>query len=92
MKTIWKFVLPVDDVVEFDMPARSFPLKVSAETGEACLWAVVDTEATKENRRFYVVGTGHPMPGGTLSYVGTFFVPTTGIVLVFHVFDGGVAR
>jgi hypothetical protein len=89
VKTIWKYALPVTDVVDLSMPAGAHPLKVSAEIGLPCLWAVVDPSAMQEKRRFYIVGTGHPMPGGTLSYVGTFFVDF-GNVLVFHVFDGGV--
>ena len=72
-------------------------LKVSAETGESCLWALVDPEralvdpeAAKEWRKFYVVGTGFKMPetGVKLHYLGTFFVAESAMVmLVFHVFE-----
>ena len=91
MRTIWKYPLPVQDRVELEMPDGAEILTVASDTGEPCLWAAVETERPKGKRVLHIVGTGHPMPPESANwwYIGTFFVPRPGIVLVFHVFDEG---
>jgi hypothetical protein len=77
------------------MPEGSRILKISAETGEPCLWALVDDTAEKQDRLFLVIGTGWKMKGWPSmgsAYVGTFFVPGDKVAglpptLVFHVFE-----
>lgn len=83
---IWKFPLPVEDVVDIKMPAGAELLCVQLQNGSPCLWAKVDVKSTPTARRFYVVGTGHPMPVKAKNYVGTFQL--SGGQLVFHVFEG----
>lgn len=84
MRSIWKFDLPVRDVAEVEMPAGARVLTVQTQHGNAQLWAIVDTEAPKETRRFFVIGTGHSLPDaiddgdGALKHLGTF-----------QLFDGG---
>lgn len=104
MKTVWKSALNPSaakgaerTVYEIEMPIGAQALTVSADTGEPCLWALVDPQRTKQTRRFLVLGTGHGGPEGldVKRYVGTFFV-SGGVegammglpaVLVFHVFE-----
>lgn len=86
--TIWKFVIPVEDEVIIEMPANARLLTVQLQARAACVWAIVDPEARRVQRRFYVRGTGHPMDKSFAApYVGTFQM--LGGTLAFHVFDGG---
>lgn len=109
-KVVWKFPLKSMSrdgdraFCEIEMPGGAEVLLVGAQTGEPCLWALVDLDAQhhprpKQTRRFAVLGTGHEGPGDVdrKRYIGTFFSPTDTIgtvmglppVLVFHVFDLG---
>lgn len=99
MKTIYKYLLEPNGVIK--MPRGAEVLSVGEQHGWMCVWALVDTEAPIESRRFATVGTGHEIDlrddaGGqicmTLSkryFIGTvhFSGPTP---LVFHIFDLGV--
>lgn len=70
VKTIWRFTIPVTDVVTVSMPrnARVLPFVQPAMSGKLGprsalnLWAEVYPGAPKVIRRFLVVGTGNPIP------------------------------
>jgi hypothetical protein len=88
-KTIWKVNLQGSAIAE---DGRTFlaPLTVDAEViatqyqrGDLCVWAIVDPDAAKEDRKVYVIGTGHPIPEG-VEYVGT--VQGKSGLFVWHVF------
>jgi hypothetical protein len=68
MKTIYKYNLsqPVH------MPLGSTIVKVGIQNGQCCIWALVDTDAPVEERRFVVVGTGSEIDDNMV-YVGTMF-------------------
>lgn len=83
---IYKYELSVEDAVEIQMPAGADVLCVQVQQSKPYLWAKVHTSATETTRKFYVVGTGHPMPVDAKEYVGTFQLQ--GGSLVFHVFEG----
>ena len=85
MKTIWKFNVPVEDEFVIEMPIRAEFLSVQTQFGVPQMWFIVEPEKSKEPRRFRVVGTGHPMPEGSLKYLGTFQVHEGS--LVFHLFE-----
>jgi hypothetical protein len=92
MKTIWKFTLMPDlshdYLIGVPMPRGAVVLSVGNQMEEICLWAEVDTEATKEERAFEVHGTGHQMHqdmGVSRKYIGT--VMLRGGSLVFHVYE-----
>ena len=83
-KVIWKFPLhPSKDdrgLCEIEMPGGAEVLTVSGQTGEPCLWALVELDAEgdplpKRKRVFCVVGTGYEGPNDLTAenYVGTFF-------------------
>jgi hypothetical protein len=72
-KTIHKYNVTMEDTFELKLPRGAQILTVQEQYGEPQLWAVVDTSAPKEPRRFRLVGTGHPIDEKlNLSYVGTF--------------------
>lgn len=83
---IWKYMLKVEDEVTISMPAGADVLCVQLQNGSPCLWVKVDVQSKPTARRFYVVGTGHPMLVKAKEYVGTFQM--SGGQLVFHVFEG----
>ena len=83
---IWKFALLVHDEVLVEMPAGAEVLCVQLQNGSPHLWAKVNVKSKSTARKFYVVGTGHPMPAHAKEYVGTFQL--SGGQLVFHVFEG----
>ncbi len=95
MKAIWKFPVPVEDEIAVGIPAGAEILCVQVEitpVGPAApyVWALVETTAPDELRRFAWRGTGHDASGlAGARYVGT--VQLLGGALVFHLFDRGPA-
>ena len=84
MRTVWKYTLQTM-IETLNMPEGAQILSVANQFNSVCLWASVDTNAPSENRRFYVVGTGHPLPEEPTIYRGTAKVEIGHIVL--HVFE-----
>lgn len=64
MITIHKYPFMVKDKVSVVIPGHVFTLKVAAqhpESGQLCLWAIVDTESEEIERvHLRVVETGYP--------------------------------
>lgn len=88
MKAVWKFPVPIDDVVDINMPPGAKILHVAEQFGAPCIWALVTPGESTERRTFRFAGTGHPIEerhAGT--FVGTFFME--GGALVFHLFEVG---
>lgn len=85
--TIWKFPLAfLGGVHSIDMPKRSTVLTAQVQHGDVCLWAIVEPNAIKEPRKFYIVGTGHEMPERVGRYIGT--VQQMDGMLIWHIFEG----
>jgi len=84
---IWKYPLEVERHQMVVMPKGAVLLAFQTQKGQLALWASVDPDAPKVQRDLSVVGTGHDLPGGKQSYIGT---AQTGS-LVWHLFDGGEA-
>jgi hypothetical protein len=70
MKTIYKYNLSLPGSKA--MPLGSTIVKVGIQNGQCCIWALVDTNAPIEERRFVIVGTGHELDDNMV-YVGTVF-------------------
>lgn len=84
MKTIWKYTLQPD--ITLEMPVGAEVLSVREQGDEICMWALVEPDAEKEERRFMGFGTGHDVPGGILKkFIGTAHLH--GGRMVFHVFE-----
>lgn len=87
MKTIWKFEVKARDVeTVVNMPKSAEIIHVHGQNEQVCLWAIVDPEAEKEERRFAIVGTGHLMFDPAIhKYIGTAHVLLGH--LVWHIFE-----
>lgn len=83
MKTVYKYILEPDTVL--DMPEGGAVLCVHAQDNGIHLWALVDSAAPLEKRRFVIFGTGIDISIPGLSYIGT--VHLFHGRLVFHVFE-----
>jgi hypothetical protein len=87
MKSIWKYELPVEDIVKVEMQADAEILCVQSQQGTPCIWAVVDPKTTKCTRTFRIIGTGHPVSDdlSKMKYIGTFQMRDG--FLIFHLFE-----
>ena len=89
--TVWKFPMRIADVAVAEMPKGARLLRAGIQNDTFCVWALVDPEAPKVERRVRIAGTGHPIAADlTEVYVNTFEMH--GGALVFHVFDLGELR
>jgi hypothetical protein len=86
-KTVWKFDVPMGDMVTIQMPVGAEILCMNDRRGTPYLWAAVDCAALKETRRFQWAVTGHalraPPRGQGLEYVGSIATD----VGTFHLFE-----
>ena len=85
-KEIWKYILR--PIITLDVPAGSQILSVQEQFGEICIWMLVDPTLEKEERRFEVYGTGHPINydmGTWRTYIGT--VKLENGSLIMHIFE-----
>lgn len=73
MKTIYKYLLSIEDNQVIHMPRFSTPRHVGLDPkGNPCIWAEVDTLEPIQPHRFFIVGTGHPIPDAAITYLGSF--------------------
>lgn len=88
MITIWKFPLPILDEPSIEMPRGARILSVGIQSGDAFVWAIVNTALrTKELRHFFIFGTGLPIESGVPEgrFLGTIQQPP----FAWHVFEQG---
>jgi hypothetical protein len=86
--TIYKYNLPINDIVKIDMPKLAVILTAQMQRNNICLWAIVNPLLPWETRTFRVYGTGHPMDEGWEArekYIST--VQELGGALVWHIFE-----
>jgi len=91
-KAVWKYTLEVADEQIIEMPIGAEMLTVETQRGFDAdwptLWALVDVDADKSQRKIAMRGTGHHADGlEAARYVGT--AQLLGGRLVYHVFDRG---
>jgi hypothetical protein len=86
-KAVWKYLVPLVDHFELEMPVDAKPLRVQMQGGNVCMWALGTPTAAKVKKTFRVAGTGHAIDfsKGDLRFIDTFQV--AGGQLVFHVFE-----
>lgn len=92
-RTVWKYELPGSETT-LDLPVDAKPIHVATQgAGTICMWVEVDPSAPTRRRRFYVVGTGHPIPPDVFPpiHVGSFLTDQAG-TFVFHVYESLDAR
>lgn len=66
MKTIHKYPIELDynHPVTVLMPAVAKIVRIGSQYDQAFLWAIVDPGSPLVERRFRLIGTGQPIPGG----------------------------
>jgi hypothetical protein len=82
MKTVWKYPIGTG-VSEHKMPIGAEVLCVQWQIDRPALWALVDTDAEYELRRFFIQATGEFLEYEPAVYVGTF----QDRALVWHLFE-----
>lgn len=71
MRTIYKYQLPFLEEFTMTMPKDAEIIRCGGQEGFLLLWAVIDTEAVRETRTFYLRKTGSPLPLNLkLKYIG----------------------
>lgn len=85
MKNVYKYEVPVDDVIVIKMPEGAEILHFEAQYGMPCIWARVDPDAPMEKRCFRFAGTGHPLGDNVGKHVGSCMM--RGGALVWHLFE-----
>lgn len=86
MQRIYKYEIPQLEKFPLELPSGATFLSLQVQRGTPQAWFLCDPEAEKEQRRFVIVGTGHPVPENErLNYVGTFQIYDGDLVL--HVFE-----
>lgn len=84
MKRIYKYQIPVNDLAAIEMPEGAIILTIQMQKSEPFLWALIDPDAKKSGRYFYLFGTGMEVREG-LKYIGSFQMLSGD--LVFHLFE-----
>lgn len=79
---IWKYPFQIEDRFEIEMPEGAQVLTAQMQGSTPCLWALVNPEAPKTIRKFFVYGTGHEIGEEGIAYIGS--VQSNGFV--WHVF------
>lgn len=70
-KIIFKYQMPVLERFEMELPKGAEIIRMEDQGGMFWLWAVVDTNAPLEKRKFHAYKTGAAMdPHANLTYVG----------------------
>lgn len=85
MKKVLKFPLKITDDQTVVMPEGSQILTVQTQHDTVTIWALCPETLKKQPRRIEIFGTGHPIPNGNRTYLGTAI--TQGGSLVWHVFE-----
>lgn len=87
MKTIWKYPVVIDDIIELEIPRGAKFLTIQTQHGNPCIWCIVDPLAPKDKKKFRIYGTGHKIMDETneYGYLGTFQISNGDSV--FHLFE-----
>ena len=81
---IYKYPLQITGFQTLSLPQGAKLLSIQMQGATCCLWALVDPEQPRVERRLRMVCTGESF-NGVGEYVTTFQLPSQG--LVFHVFE-----
>jgi hypothetical protein len=92
MRTVWKYSLNIEDYETekaFQIPRGGIVRHVAAEGMPGLrlvsFWVEVETDHDRDERKFVLIGTGHPIrEDRVLQYHGTAIFPPA---LVLHVYE-----
>ena len=65
---IFKYQLPLKAVGSIEIDPKFTLLKLGEQNGVITMWAAVDEDAKREERRYSILGTGQTYPNPTHSY------------------------
>jgi len=88
IKRVYKYEVPVMDVVTIQLPIGAEILTVQSQNGIPCIWALIDPVNPYKDRTFRLAGTGHSIEVNNEvkeNYIGTFQLENG--LLVFHLFE-----
>jgi len=91
MKTIHKYeVFIYEEKFKLRLPKGAMILSFQTQRFVPILWAMIDTDAVNEDRKFRLYGTGHPIADipkdANLHYIGTT-QQSQAPALVWHLFE-----
>jgi len=83
---VYKYEILPGEHIDIDLPQGAEILTVQIQGDQPCIWAMIDTRAPIQRRRFRLAGTGHPISDpDALTYIGTFQLYEG--ALVYHLFE-----
>lgn len=82
---IFKYQLAIVDDQTVVMPSRSKVLSVQFQSGNLCMWALVDPKSETATRDIRIIGTGNQIDDSRT--VGDFIGTVQQGRFVLHVFD-----
>ena len=85
MKTIWKYLLPLQERPSIDMPEGAEILSVQFQREVLTMWALVDPSKPLKARHFEIAGTGFELRDLPRRHIAT--VQTESQNLVWHIFE-----
>lgn len=85
MRAVFKYEVPIDDHVTLRLPVGAELLHFGNQRDVPMLWALVDPEMPKTERKFRMAGTGHAIEEPNVRFVGT--AQFSAGALVFHLFE-----
>ncbi len=87
MNVIYKYAIPVDGEPVIEMPSGAKVLSFHVQHNKPFIWALVDPDRPDEKRRFYLLGTGHPMSYSmdAMRFIGTALLEDGDFIL--HLFE-----
>lgn len=84
-KVIWKFDLDLDREFTIELPKGAQILKIDTQLGAGRMWALVDSTAATELRKFEIHGTGNPFDATNREYIGSWITNVGNYV--WHLFE-----
>lgn len=85
MITIWKYVIPIKDHFELEMPFNSKILSFQLQKGVPMIWCQVNTDLKLIERKFRLCGTEHELENKYWKFIGTIQLREGN--MVFHLFE-----
>ncbi|HEU4344263.1 MAG TPA: hypothetical protein VFU31_22115, partial [Candidatus Binatia bacterium] len=82
---IWKFDIPLLSEFALQLPQGAKPLHVAVQHGKPMLWCLVEPDAPRTRRIFFLATTGRPFGKIPMDYIGTFQLE--GGHFIGHVFE-----
>lgn len=64
MRVIYKYILPIGDIVRVQMPSGAVPVRVDSVDGIPYIWAMVNPDNPMKWHELHMFKTGGVMPDG----------------------------